>query len=112
MAAFAALAAQGSFAVNNHGGQALLKPIRELVAWIDSERVNLELLRQEAKLGTSANAQVMKPYLQKVASDDQGFLTQVLKLRESLLDAEQAILQAMASYEASDEQSARRLGDG
>ncbi|RLK62242.1 hypothetical protein [Actinokineospora cianjurensis] len=108
---FAALAARGAFAVNEHGGQALLKPIRDMVAWIDDQRDRFEVLRNVAKLGSSTNAEVMKPFLQDVAGDEAGFITQVLLLRVSLIAAEEAILQAMASYQQSDDQAADRLGE-
>ncbi|MCP2272953.1 hypothetical protein LV75_005479 [Actinokineospora diospyrosa] len=112
MGHFAALAARGGFAVNDHGGQALLKAIREMLAWIDRERVNFERLRQEPMLGSSYNAEVMKPFMRKVASDESGFITQISEFRESLVSAEKAILQAMANYQEADAQAADRLAKG
>ncbi|RLK62244.1 hypothetical protein CLV68_2800 [Actinokineospora cianjurensis] len=111
MGEFVALAASGGFSVNEHGGQALLKAIREMLAWIDSERYHFEHLLQRPMLGGSTNAEVLKPFMQAVAGDEAGFITQVLKLEESLLAAEQAILLAMASYQESDEKAADRLGE-
>ncbi|GAA2984232.1 hypothetical protein LV75_005477 [Actinokineospora diospyrosa] len=111
MAAFAALAAQGSFTVNPHGGQALLKPIRDLVAWIDRERRVFDRLRQVPMLGSSNNAEVMKPFMQKVAGDEAGFITQLLALRESLIVAEQAVTEAMAHYQEADDQAANQFGE-
>ncbi|GAA2984210.1 hypothetical protein [Actinokineospora diospyrosa] len=107
---FAALAASGSFAVNDHGGQALLKAVREMLTWIDGERRNFERLLQIPKLGSSNNAEVMKPFMQKVAGDESGFITQVLLLGDSLAAAEQAIVQAMASYQKADEHATNLLG--
>ncbi|RLK53706.1 MULTISPECIES: hypothetical protein [Actinokineospora] len=106
---FAALAARGGFAVNDHGGQSLLTAIRNMVAWVDDNMMDLRQLDQTAKLGTSTNAEVMKPYLRQVASDSAGFLTQLDQLRVSLLDAEAAIRQAMANYQSVDQQVAGQL---
>ncbi|MCP2304387.1 hypothetical protein [Actinokineospora globicatena] len=111
MGEFVALAASGGFAVNDHGGQALLNAIREMLAWIDSERFRFDRLIQRPMLGSSTNAEVMKPFMLEVSCGDVGFVTQVLQLEESLLAGEQAILQAMASYRESDEKAADRLGE-
>ncbi|GLW95120.1 hypothetical protein [Actinokineospora globicatena] len=106
---FAALAARGGFAVNEQGGQALLRAIRNLIRWIDDQQSDLIMLTQTAKLGSSNNAEVMKTFLQQVATDGAGFITQVTSLRESLAAAEQAITQAMANYEQADQHAASRL---
>ncbi|SER99177.1 hypothetical protein SAMN04487818_106405 [Actinokineospora terrae] len=112
MGEFAALAARGAFSVNDHGGQALLKPIRDMLAWIDRERVNFDRLHQEPMLGSSTNAEVMKPFMRRVAGDEAGFITQILRFGESLVAAEQAIVQAMANYQEADAQAANGLGEG
>ncbi|GLW90858.1 hypothetical protein Aglo03_16740 [Actinokineospora globicatena] len=111
MGEFVALAARGGFAVNEHGGRALLKAIHEMLAWIDDQRYYLDALRQEPLLGSSTNAQAVKPFMREVAEDESGFLTQLLKLRESLGAAESAIQQAMANYQGADAQAADRLGE-
>ncbi len=109
MGQFAALAANGEFAVNERGGQALLKAIRNLIEWIDDQQVRSAYLQQIAKLGTSNNAQVMQPFLQNVASDGSGFITQLQQLRTTLIDAEAGIRQAMANYQHADGQAADKL---
>jgi hypothetical protein len=50
----------------------------------------------------------MKPYVAQVATDDQGFLPMLMKLRESLEDAEQGITDAMRNYQAMDERGVGR----
>ncbi|WP_026421582.1 hypothetical protein [Actinokineospora inagensis] len=110
MGEFAALAASGGFEVNEHGGQALLTAIHNMIEWLDSQRSELVNLRERAKLGSSTNAEVMKPFMQQVASDGQGFLTQLAQLRDSLGTAEKAITQAMANYRATDDLAAGSLG--
>ncbi|GAA3004718.1 hypothetical protein [Actinokineospora diospyrosa] len=109
MGEFASAAARGGFAVNEHGGAALLRAIGNLVEWIDEQQVQLRLLTRVAKLGSSNNAEIMKPFLQQVASDDQGFITQLLQLRASLVQGEEAIRQAMANYQQVDQQAAREM---
>ncbi|WP_026424892.1 hypothetical protein [Actinokineospora inagensis] len=109
MGQFAALAANGEFAVNEQGGQALLKAIRNLATWIDRQTQESWRLTDAAKLGSSNNAKVMTPYMQQVASDGQGFVTQIEQLRESLSSAAAAIEQAMANYQQTDHDSAVKL---
>ena len=99
MANFKDQAAAGSFAVNEAGGQALLKAIRDMAAWVDSKRLELNFLAKQQPLGTSNGASLMKPYLVDVATDDRGFITQLHEFRNSLADAEQGILDAMKNYD-------------
>ncbi|SDC90165.1 hypothetical protein [Actinokineospora iranica] len=106
MSDFAGNAAAGKFAVNEKGGEALLRAIREMAAWVDSEQERLHVLEQEPMLGSSNNAEVMKPLLVQVATDDRGFLTQLRQFRESLIKAEEGIQQAMANYVRTDESNA------
>ncbi|MBM7770689.1 hypothetical protein JOD54_000893 [Actinokineospora baliensis] len=105
---FAGGAASGRFAVNERGGEALLSAIRNMATWVDSQRGRLRALEQEPLLGSSNNAQAMKPFMQKVAVDNQGFLTQLVHFRESLVKAEEGIKQAMANYRQTDESEAVR----
>ena len=103
MAKFASMAASGSFEVNDTGGQALLKTIHKMQDWLNSQLVDLYRLTQEMPLGSSHAAEVMKPYLRNVATDAQGFLTQLQQFRESLAKADQGIRTAMANYRATEE---------
>lgn len=97
-ASFAKAAADGSFAVSETGGRALLEAIREMRQWIDGQDSNLYYLEQEPPLGTSHGAQAMKPYMAQVASDNQGFVTMLKAFRDSLDQAEQGIQDAMNNY--------------
>ncbi|WP_026421592.1 hypothetical protein [Actinokineospora inagensis] len=106
---FAALAARGGFEVNEHGGQALLNAVNNMIDWIDSRAQNFYELGQTAMLGSSTNATAMKPYLQQVATDKAGFVTQVKQLRGSLAAAAVAIQQAMANYRQTDQHVAENL---
>ncbi len=99
MGDFAGGAASGKFAVSEQGGEALLRTIRDMAAWVDEQQGRLFLLDQQAMLGGTNNAQVMKPYLQQVATDDKGFLTQLQGFRVSLVKAEEGIQQAMVNYQ-------------
>lgn len=109
MEAFTGAAAAGQFAVNAHGGDALLKAMHTMTDWINSNRNRFRVLAQEPQLGTSNTATVMKPYVQQVAIDHQGFLTQLDALERTLQQAEVAIKQAMQNYRDADEDSASRL---
>jgi hypothetical protein len=100
---FANAASSGSFAINQTGGQALLQAIRNMRDWVDTNQADLNLLSEEPKLGGSNVAIAMKPYMAHIASDGQGFLTMLLKFRESLDKAEQGINDAMKNYKATDQ---------
>lgn len=109
MDAFTQSAAAGQFAVNQSGGDALLAAIAKMTDWIDTRIGQLRLLDQEPQLGSSNAATTMKPYMQQVASDEQGFLTQLAAFRESLVKADEGIRTAMANYRETDENNASKL---
>jgi hypothetical protein len=98
MLGFKQAAADGSFAVNETGGKALLTAIREMAKWVDDNIADLSTLARSQALGSSKGAELMKPYLQDVASDDRGFITQLKEFRKSLTDAEEGVLAAMRNY--------------
>ncbi len=60
----------GEFAVNETGGQAMLTAIRNMIDWIDENRVHLETSQRAPMLGSTNNAEVMKPYMVAVATDE------------------------------------------
>jgi hypothetical protein len=101
-ASFAKAAAEGSFSVSESGGRALLEAIREMRDWIDSQGGRLTLLQQQPQLGGSHGAATMKPFVQDVASDQQGFITMLQAFRDSLDQAEQGINTAMRNYHTMD----------
>ncbi|SMD23789.1 hypothetical protein [Kibdelosporangium aridum] len=98
MGAFASAAAAGGFEVNETGGKALLKAIEKMQDWVNGQVLDLRQLAQQLPLGQSNGAKVMKPYLQQVASDSQGFLTQLTQFNDSLAKAAEGINTAMAKY--------------
>jgi hypothetical protein len=98
MSGLLAAANDGSFSINETGGQALLQAIREMARWVDDNIGDLRLLAQQQPLGTSNGAEVIKPYLQDVATDQEGFLTMLQEFRASLTDAEAGVLGAMNNY--------------
>jgi hypothetical protein len=100
--AFAASAASGQFAVNEAGGDALLAAIRTMSTWLRDNQEALNTLAQQPRLGSSKAAKTMAPYVANVASDEQGFLTQLAGFDASLKKAEAAIKQAMANYQDTD----------
>lgn len=89
-------AASGQFAVSPSGGESLLRVIRMLQDWLGSDHQGT--LDQKPMLGGSYGARAMAPFLQQVACDQQGFLTQLTRLRDVLADAENGVKQAMANY--------------
>uniref|UniRef100_UPI00316AE1B0 hypothetical protein n=1 Tax=Actinokineospora enzanensis TaxID=155975 RepID=UPI00316AE1B0 len=99
----------GEFAVNETGGQALISAMRNMRDWIDQNQYQFAQLKREPQLGSTNNANVLKPFMVAVATDDQGFVTQIMKLRESLVHAEEAIKAAMANYQDTDAQVAATL---
>jgi hypothetical protein len=103
MNAFAQTAASGGFAVTDKGGKDLIQVIDDFQHWIDNQANLLTMLAQQRKLGTSNGAKVMAPYTLQVATDGQGFVTQLGALRDSLDKARQGIEKAMENYRKSDE---------
>lgn len=97
MTGFKEAAAAGSFTVNEEGGQKLLSAIRDMAAWVDGNLADVGTTYQ-LPLGTSEGANLMKPYMQEVFTDDQGFVTRLREFRNSLVDAEAAIIEAMKNY--------------
>jgi hypothetical protein len=89
-------AASGHFSVSESGGEGLLQVIRMLQDWMAA--ADHGTLDQQPMLGGSYVARAMAPFVQQVASDQQGFLTQLTRLRDVLGDAEAGVLQAMANY--------------
>jgi hypothetical protein len=106
---FAGAGASGGFTINETGGKALLQAIQGLRDWIDLNRGDLQFLAAQRKLGNSDAAMAMKPYMVQVASDGQGFLTMLLKFRESLDKAEQGVNAAMKNYRGTDQGSASQF---
>lgn len=102
-----AAAKSGTFAVNETGGQALLTAIREMAKWVDDNVGDLRLLAQQQPLGTSNGAAAIKPYLQEVATDQEGFLTMLQEFRASLTEAEAGVIGAMNNYRNIDYDVAR-----
>lgn len=99
---FAQSAASGGFAVNETGGQALINAIDRLLDWIDGTGADLYTLRQRPQLGGSSGGKAMSPFTQQVATDQEGFLTVLQQLQESLVTAKQGIKTAMSNYREDD----------
>ena len=99
MAGLVEAAAQGSFAVNATGGQALLKAIHDLAQFVDENLIDATLVAEQMPLGSSNGANLMKPYMVDVLVDDRGFYTRLKEFRNSLVDAEAAIVAAMKNYD-------------
>lgn len=106
---FARSAASGGFAVNESGGQALISAIDQLLEWIGDSGANLFTLRQRPKLGGSAGGKAVSPFTQKVATDQEGFLTVLQQLQESLATAKQGIQTAMNNYRETDASGASKM---
>jgi hypothetical protein len=99
MNSFAQLATDGGFEVSGEGGDALIKAIDEFQAWVDAQSERLNRLSQARKLGGSYGAKAMMPFVQQVATDGQGFITQLTALQQSLNKAKEGIRTAMANYQ-------------
>jgi len=102
MIGFKQAAANGSFSVNETGGKALLTAIREMAHWVDSNLADLSSLGKQQPLGSSKGADLMKPYMVNVATDDKGFITQLVEFRKALSDAEEGVVAAMKNYKSTD----------
>lgn len=103
MIEFARTAAEGGFEITQEGGNHLLTAIENFQNWIDDNSHIIALLEQDRQLGSSNGAKAMAPYVQQVAADEQGFITQLRALRESLKQARHAIELAMSNYRKTEE---------
>lgn len=104
---FASAAAQGHFAVSPRGGRALLQAITDMKDWLNGAEIDLMRLDRQPPLGGSHGAQAIKPYVQNVATDKQGFITMLRAFGQSLNDAEQGIRDAMNNYHKLDTELAK-----
>ncbi|MFC0112773.1 hypothetical protein [Kibdelosporangium aridum] len=111
MGAFASAAAAGGFEVNETGGKALLAAIKSMKEWVNEQESGLSEIAQVLPLGNSNAARVMAPYVQQVAVDGQGFLTQLAQFRDSLAKAEEGINTAMARYQATEQAKKSSFGN-
>lgn len=100
---FAGAAASGGFAVNETGGKALLQAIQNMKDWVDENRNDIQRLSFRIPLGSTTMAEALKPYMNDVLSDGQGFSTMLMKFRDSLNKAEEGIKDAMKNYQATDQ---------
>lgn len=107
---FANMASGGGFEVNETGGEALLAAIRTMREWVNNQQGELQFLAQQMPLGGTNAAKVIAPYVQQVAVDGQGFLTQLAQFNESLTKAEEGINRAMANYRATEQANRAALG--
>jgi hypothetical protein len=98
MNSFASTAAAGGFEVSSEGGKALLDAIENFQMWVDNQAARIDMIGQQRKLGTSNGAQVMAPYTQQVATDGEGYGTQLKALQISLNKAKEGIEKAMQNY--------------
>jgi hypothetical protein len=103
MAMFVKVATEGGFEISRQGGDHLLDAIDRFQDWVSDQSHRLRALEQERRLGTSNGANVIGPFTQQVANDDQGFVTQLIALGESLDMARDAIELAMESYRRTEE---------
>jgi hypothetical protein len=111
MVKFAKTAAEGGFEISKEGGDHLIKAIDGFQDWIDDRSELIGMLEQERKLGTSNGAKVIGPFAQQVAGDDQGFITQLRALRDSLKEARRGIELAMDAYRRTEEAGEAALKD-
>ena len=109
MQAFAASAGAGGFAVSETAGQDMLNAIHKLQDRLEVRVRDLSLLREQPPLGSSHGAEVVKPFNVQVATDDQGFITRLRQLQDSLAKAEEGIRKAMENYRNAEQDNQRKF---
>ncbi|GDY31373.1 hypothetical protein [Gandjariella thermophila] len=93
------LANSGGFGLADDAGQALLKAIYNMKDGLNGMRVQLDQVKQDAKLGTSPDAKAMIQRNKLIATGDNQSADYVLsEFDKALTDAEVAIKQAMRNY--------------
>jgi hypothetical protein len=107
---FKASADSGQFGISETGGQALIQACRQLKDWYLGQSHKLYMLAQQPKLGSSHMAEVMKPYVQDVATNAKdGFLPVLKQLVGVLDDFETSIQQAMKNYRNTDHEHRQKM---
>lgn len=105
---FAKSAAEGGFEVSAEGGQALIDAIERFQTWAVEATDQLDILHQQPRLGTSNGAKVVAPFTVQVATDGEGYITQLHALTQSLDKAKEGIRKAMDNYSATDAANAAK----
>ncbi|TCP57197.1 hypothetical protein EV191_1011150 [Tamaricihabitans halophyticus] len=110
---FARDAAEGKFAVNETGGQALINALDRIEAGLDEALQDVYLITGEPPIGDTPVAKVIKPFMQETAiGTEQSFLPNIQEFREKVIpQAREAIKKAMENYQSSDSDNAQGLGD-
>ena len=100
MAGFSSVVAGGA-GVTEHGGQTLVKAVERMHTGVTEALRNATLLGQEPPLGTTAAAQVRKPFLDTVATHPaQGIVTAAKQFQEDLEKFRTNVEKAGSTYRA------------
>lgn len=108
---FQAATAAG-FRIGETGGQALLNAIDDMLAGVADALNGAERLSQEPPLGTTPAAQVYKPFLATVATDQvQGFIPALIKFRQDLEQLRSDVEQSMGTYQSTDQDAGQGVAN-
>ncbi|TCP54163.1 hypothetical protein EV191_103204 [Tamaricihabitans halophyticus] len=112
MQGFAQAAAEGKFAVNETGGQALINALDRVEQGLAEALQDVDLITMEPAIGDTPVAKVLKPFMQETAiGTEQSFLPNIKKFQEEVIpQAREAIKKAMENYQSSDSDNAQGLG--
>lgn len=107
---FLATARSGGWAVNDVGGQAILKAVRHGMDEIANVKSRIFHVAQPMKLGTSPDALVMVEFNKLVATGDaRSFETNLDLFVEVLTQVEEAVQLAMRNYRNVEDDARQRI---
>ncbi|MFD0199670.1 MULTISPECIES: hypothetical protein [Saccharothrix] len=102
-------AESGSFAISEEGAQAYITAIERAQQSLIDLDMNIAVLRQETKLGTSPDGQAMSRYNTENASGGAGttgIIPAIEQLKAALEDARLALRKAVENYREVDDSAA------
>ncbi|WP_246018570.1 hypothetical protein [Saccharothrix australiensis] len=105
-------AESGSFAISKSGAEAYIKAIDDAEFELNTIDVQLNMLQQPTKLGTSPDAQAMSSYNLESANGGggtTGVVPAIKQLRAALVDARAALQKAVDNYREVDDAAANGL---
>ncbi len=92
------VAAGTGFHIEPEAAATLIKACQDSIHELDHLDKELYTIRQAPKLGQTPGAQVVAPFTQKVAMDEQGMIPAIASLKKTLADMITAYQKASTNY--------------
>lgn len=104
-----ASAQSGGFGFQPEAADTIIKALQESLDDLYDLGSSLDVISQAPKLGRTPAAQVVSPFTQRVATDEQGIVRAVQSLKQVLIDMTAAYQEAKKHYDETDTIAAQRM---